>query len=90
MNIEGMNKAKILAGLYNNSRPLGMGMLHFTPEDMTEETAQKLLDDGQTYFDYLQGRVMKIDLSKDELRTDLYNRDNGEGSAERVIELINA
>ncbi len=85
MNIEKLNKAEVLAALYNNSKAQGMGVLHYTPENMTKEDAQKLLDSGQTYFDYVEGRVMKIDLSGDELRTHLYNRDNGEGAAERAL-----
>lgn len=88
MNIKGMNKAKILAALYNNSKLQGMGFLQATPGEMSEEKAQQLLDNGQTYFDYLQGRVMKIDLSSDELSTDLYNRDIGYGECERVINSI--
>ena len=53
---------------------------------MTEAEAQELLDSGQTYFDYLKGRVMKIDLSGDsELDPRLYDRDNGAGAAERAI-----
>jgi len=86
MNIKDMNKAKILAALYNNSRPLGMGFLQATPEDMTEDEAQALLNEGQAYFDYLKGRVMKVDLSKDELFTGLYNRDNGPNRCEEIIE----
>lgn len=37
------------------------------------------------YFDYLQGRVMKVDLAGDELDPRLYDRDNGEGAARRAI-----
>jgi len=85
MDIKGISKAKILAALYNASRPQGMGFLQATPGDMTEVEAQKLLDDGQTRFDYLRGGVMKIDLSGDELRTALYDRDNGQGAAEDAI-----
>lgn len=86
MNISGMNKAKILAALYNGSRQQGLGFLN--PQGtlpMTEDQAKVLLE-KQYYFDYLQGRVMKIDLSKDELFTGLYNRDNGSGAAERIID----
>ena len=36
-------------------------------------------------IDYLSGRVMKVNLSGDEMRTDLYNRDNGAGSAEAIV-----
>lgn len=85
IDISKADKPAILAALYNNSRPLGMGMLHFSPEDMTRDEAAKLLE-SQTYFDYLKGRVMKIDLRGDELRTELYDRDNGEGAAARAIE----
>jgi len=82
-------KAAALAALYNRSKPLGMGHLHYKPEPMTEEEAQKLIDDGgsgRIYFDYLHGRVMKVDLSGDELDPWLYDRDNGVGAAERAIE----
>jgi hypothetical protein len=85
MDIKGISKAKILAALYNASRPQGMGFLQAKNGDMTEQEAQKLLDAGQTYFDYLHGRVMKIDLSGNELRTALYDRDNGQGAAEDAI-----
>ena len=79
------DKAEVLAKLYNNSKPQGLGLLHFDPKPMTVEEARILLDSGQTYFDYLQGRVLKVDLSGDELNPFLYDRDNGPGAAERAI-----
>jgi hypothetical protein len=86
MNIKGISKAKILAALYNASHPQGMGFLQAKQGDMSEAEAQALLNSGQTYFDYLHGRVMKIDLSGgDELDTWLYDRDNGRGAAEDAI-----
>jgi hypothetical protein len=84
----GLNKAEVLAKLYNASKPLEMGFLQFTPGDMSVELAQSLLDNGQTYFDYLQGRVMKIDLQYDHLDPRLYDRDNGEGAAKRALGLL--
>ena len=91
MDISKLDKAEVLAALYNSSRAQGMGLIHFTPEDMTAEEARKLLDDlkeqgHSAYFDYLKGRVMKVSLYEDDMRTDLYNRDNGEGAAERALE----
>lgn len=88
MDIKGKNKAAILAALYNNSKTQGMGFLQSSDGDMAESEAQELLDSGQTYFDYLKGRVMKIDLSGDELRTGLYDRDLGEGACERAVNAI--
>lgn len=84
INIKG-RKAEVLAKLYNASHPQGMGFLHFRPESMTVAEAEKLLKE-QTYFDYLRGRVMKVDLSKDEFHPGLYDRDNGEGAAQRAID----
>ena len=74
------DKAEVLAALYNKSKMQDMGILNFRPEDMTKEQAQVYLDGG-THFDYLHGRVMKIDLSSDELDPRLYDRDNGQGAA---------
>lgn len=81
------DKGEVLAALYNNSRPQGMGFLHSDDVPLTKNEAWDLLDQS-TYFDYLKGRVMKIDLSGDELNPALYDRDNGEGAAERAISTI--
>lgn len=86
ISIKGLSKAKLLAGLYNKSRPLGMGFMHFTPGDMTETQAQELIDDNpEGYFDYVQGRVMKVRLEGDEFDPERYDRDNGNGAAAAVI-----
>jgi len=85
INISKMNKAEVLSKLFNNSQPLGMGFLQNHTEKMTVEEAQTMLDDGQDYFDYVRGRVMKIDLSGDVLRVALYDRDNGVGAAGRAL-----
>lgn len=99
MNIKGLDKAEVLAALYNGSKAQGMGWIHFDANLMTKEEAQKILDEYGThsgaagsklYFDYLKGRVMKVDLSGDELDTFLFNRDNGDGAAERIIESLKA
>jgi hypothetical protein len=83
-----LDKGEVLAALYNASQPLGMGKLQFDPKPMTKDEAQQLLDAGNTYFDYLKGRVMKIDLSGPTLDTWGYDRDNGNGAAQRAIDSI--
>jgi len=89
MDISKLNKADVLATLYNNSKPQGMGFLHFQPARMTREEAQKILDESNgKYFDYVRGRVMKISLKGDELRTELYNRDNGPEAAETALSVL--
>lgn len=85
IDITGLDKAEVLAILYNNAKPQGLGFLHYDPKDMTVEEARKALQ-TETYFDYPGGRVMKVDLSEDTFDPYLYNRDNGEGLAEKLIE----
>lgn len=102
-----LEMAEVLRRLYNASRTGGMGFLHFRPEEMTLEQAQKLIDDRiagvqrmdplpvdlEDYirrhalrFDYLQGRVMKINLAeRRDLFVALYDRDNGAGAAARAL-----
>ena len=90
VSIAGLDKAAVLAALYNASRPLGMGFMDPRCKDqMNVEQAQSHLDKG-AYFDYLQGRVMKISLCTYTLDTFAYNRDNGPNAAERVIEQLRA
>lgn len=89
INLSGLDKAAVLAALYNASRPQGMGFMHYDPAPMSVEQARLLLTET-TDFDYLQGRVMKINLSGDELDPWGYDRDNGEGAARMAIESINA
>jgi hypothetical protein len=85
INIKGLSKARILVALYNRSQIRGMGFLDPNAgKTLTIEEAQTLLE-NETYFDYLRGRVMKIDLKGDNLDPRLYDRDNGEGAAEYAI-----
>jgi len=86
MNISKLNKSKVLAALFNRAKPLGLGFIHYQPAHiMDEKEAEQMLSAG-TYFDYVEGRLMKVDLSGDELNTSLYNRDNGPMAAEQAIE----
>lgn len=85
IDISGMDKAEVLAALYNDSKPLGLGFIDFDPQPMSADEARTILDSGQTYFDYLKGRVMKVDLSGASLNPWLYDRDNGHGAAARAL-----
>lgn len=89
VSIAGLDKADVLRVLYNRARPLGMGILHYTPEDMTAEQAHELLK-ASTYFDYVKGRVMKVRIEGNLLDPRLYDRDNGEGAANTAIQTLRA
>ena len=84
VDISNKDKAEVLAALYNNSHPHGMGFLQYDPEPMSVEEAREILKEI-TYFDYFRGRVMKLSLKENLVNVSLYNRDNGEGAAERAI-----
>jgi len=84
ISLKGLDKAKVLAALYNASKPQGLGFLHYDSQAMTVLEAKSLLKE-QSYFDYLKGRVMKVDLSGDELNPWGYDRDNGAGAAAAAI-----
>lgn len=87
INITGLDKAAVLAALYNRARVQGMGIFQARPGDMSIAEAQAILDgDANRYFDYLHGRVMKVDLEGDEFSPRLYDRDNGDGAAKRALE----
>jgi hypothetical protein len=88
VNIEGLDKASVLAALYNAARPQGMGFLQYDPNNMEEKEARELLLKG-AYFDYLKGRVMKVDLTSDvSFDATWYNRDNGYDAAQIVVDMV--
>lgn len=88
ISLEGLKKAEVLAALYNAARPQGMGFLHYDPAPMTADEAQAILDRGITYFDYVKGRVMKVDLKGNFFDPWLFDRDNGEGAAQAAIDSL--
>jgi len=90
IDIKGIDKAMLLAGLYNGSRPLGLGFLQATLNDMTVEEARAEIKErnGDLYFDYLNDRVMKVDISGDTLGSWGYDRDLGQGAAQSVVSAI--
>lgn len=85
IDIKGLDKAEVLKALYDNSHVKGMGFLQAVPAGtVTVDHCRELLKQS-TYFDYLYGRVLKVDLSGDKFDERLYERDNGFGSAGRAI-----
>lgn len=85
VNIAGLDKAVLLVALYNASQQQGLGFLNPAGcQSLALADARAALAQS-SYFDYLNGRVMKVELSGDELNTWAYNRDNGPGAAEAVV-----
>lgn len=85
IDISGLDKAEVLAALFNASQQQGMGFLDSSGvKNMSVEEARNLVVDS-TYFDYLRGRVMKVNIGKDFLDPWGYDRDNGQGAAKKAL-----
>ncbi len=85
INIKGLEKWEVFKALYDNAQPLGMGWLQFVPGNISEEEAKQAVEQ-YIYFDYYRGRVMKVDITGDELDTARYDYDNGTGAAEQALQ----
>lgn len=99
VNIKGLDKAEVLLALWKSSRMQGMSFLGFLATgELTLEQAKKEVEERlnasavcgerRCYFDYLNGRVLKVDISQDEFDSRLYDRDNGENAAQRAIDKL--
>lgn len=90
IDIRKKDKAAVLAALYNHSRPQGMGFLHYDPAPMSHDEARAIMaaTEGRGYFDYLKGRVMKVDISGNTLNPGGYDHDLGPGAAARAVATV--
>jgi len=100
IDIQGLRKAAVLAALYNLAIPKGLGFLKYDPTPITEEQAEEILENGDDLrwkrgpqsglfeIEYVNGRLLKIDLYTNELDARMYNKKNGKGSAELVIDIL--
>lgn len=88
VDISGIDKKALLRGLYSMAEPQGRGVFrYYIPNDqLSDSDAEKILEMGD--IQYLRGRVMKIDISGDSVDTFFYDRDNGAGAAEALINFL--
>lgn len=81
---KGIDKAELLVGLYEGSHQQGMGMSQ-PSQPLTVEEARELLKNNSS-FDYLFGKVINVNLQNDvSFEEWLYDRDNGSGKAQSVV-----
>jgi hypothetical protein len=98
VDISGLDKVKVLQTLYNAKVPMGMGMLHYDPEPLSDDEAKRVIeyhtfladDSGPEtcYFDYVAGRPLKVDIAGDTVSMRLYDREGGEGMGDFVIHIL--
>jgi hypothetical protein len=93
IDISHFSKAEVLVALFNYSHQQGLGFLDESgARPLTLPEAQEIIDQRLQgnlglYFDYLRGRVLKVDLSQDYFNPVLYDRDNGSGAAAAALTL---
>lgn len=85
INIKGLDKALVLKTLWNNSKCQGLSILQLPDDKIDISAFEELISADRTYFDYLWGKVMKIDVANDILDPTLYDRDNGDGAARNAL-----
>lgn len=97
IDISGLSKGAVLAALWNNAAdPPGSDNRDAKP--MTAESANGVFlyrrnsadqsGDAVYGFDYFGGRILKVNLAGCEFDPWGYDRDNGQGLAERVIKQL--
>ena len=86
VNVQGLTEGEVLAALFNNAKPQGLGLTQYDPKHkMGSFEGDIILTQGKD-IDYLDGRVIKTKIdSTGEIDATLYDRDNGEGAAAGAI-----
>ena len=88
ISIKNLKKAVVLKALYDGSHVQGLGFLQAV-ENFSIDDAKKWMDENPNlYADYVHGRVIKVNLSRDTFDPSLYDRDCGQGAARRQIDKI--
>lgn len=86
IDVRGIDKAALLAALHNNTRALGLGMLHDLGRDITPDEVRKEMGHSPWRFvDYYHGRPIKVAIGDDEISPRLYDRDAGEGKLAMIV-----
>lgn len=94
VDIRGLDKAEVVLALWNASQMQGMSFLGYHGEmsleqiraDIEERKHKDFEGNDSIYFDYLNGKVMKVDVGQDEFDPRLFDCDCGEGTAQRAID----
>jgi hypothetical protein len=83
INISGLDKVKLLHELWNRQIVASYFAINgATPPAFDEEAA---IDAVKKPIDYFSGRLIKADLSQDNVNPGQYDRDAGEGRFARIV-----
>ena len=89
VDISRKNKAEVLCALFDAAHPTysKYSKNNCRHNTLTKSEAEHYLS-TRTYFEYIKGHVMRIDLSGNKVNTTLFNLSNGPGAAERAINSV--
>lgn len=94
VNIEGLDVADVLVALWENSRSQGFSRLGQYSQNLTKAEAEQEIaestENNGGFVDYVNGRVIKCKLYHGATEFDSwgYDRDNGPGAAQKVIDQL--
>lgn len=87
ISIKGLDRATVLYALFTGA----LGRQGLVAEGLSPDEIQAIYEASpHKRFDYIKGRPLKVILDSDDLDVRRYNRDNGEGQAERIIEQLHS
>lgn len=76
-------KLTLFFALINKSK-IALNYIYLDSDLLAHDATLRMIKRG--YIDYFNGRVFKSNISGDIFETGLYNRDNGNGAAERIVQ----
>src|SRR5437868_5478683 len=86
VDIEGIDKEKLLWNLWKNSKPALFFIVNkIEPTDYDQIKAKKAVDG---YIDCFCGKFIRCDLSGNSVDPSMYDRDNGQGSLNKVVQSL--
>jgi hypothetical protein len=89
VDISGIDKAVLLASLYNAARS-GAAALNDNVRLMTPEDAARLLEaqGGSLYFHMIDDRVIRLDLGRNWINTSGYDEAHGAGRVAQIVRAL--
>lgn len=84
MYFEDLEKAKVLAALYNAAKPAGKDIASYDPTPMSYQEAKAISFDRNN-FDYIKGRILLVIFIGNKFNSKLYNKHNGKNAAEMIV-----
>ena len=81
LNIEGLNKAKLVKALYDNALPTEKTK---DDEEITLKTIKRFLDKDRK-INVINGKNIKVDTGRSKLSSGVYDKFNGEFAAAKAI-----